>query len=400
MDGHRLRDLTTPFYCFDLDRLAEKYAAIEGAFRSHFPSLVIGYSYKTNYLPAFCRLAHELGAHAEVVSMVEYRLARSLGVSSERIIYNGPAKTREDLDLALREGARVHLDSMAEVEHVACLARAGRTPLRVGLRIRMPLDEPGRFSRFGLATEEGELDAALHLLERMPGVQVTGLHAHISTRSRSLGQFQGLATLLSRAAREVGVDRVESIDVGGGFGFAPAGMRGLTFPSFEDYAAVLREVFDLELPGLADRVLVIEPGIALVGDCASLFARVHAIKAGGTPPLLVTDASVHTVKPSRHRHNHPIEVLDEYFRPRRGPVQAYDVVGYTCMEDDYVATDVELPRCEVGDVLRIDNVGAYTFVFKPPFIRGLPACYVTSKGRLSLARSAEDADDWIRRDVL
>jgi diaminopimelate decarboxylase len=400
MDGHRLGELTLPFYLFDLDRLAEKYAAIEGAFRSHFSSLIIGYSYKTNYLPAFCRLAHELGAHAEVVSMVEYRLARTLGVPGERIIYNGPAKTREDLEIALREGARVHLDSMAEVEHVVRLARQGRRPLRVGLRVRMPLEEPGRFSRFGLATEEGELDAAFHLLERTPAVRVTGLHAHLSTRSRSLDRFRRLATLLARAAGEVGLDRLETLDVGGGFGFAPAGMRGLAFPSFAEYAALLREVFDLELPGLADRVLVIEPGIALVGDCASLFARVHAIKAGETRPLLVTDASVHTVKPSRHRHNHPIEVLDEQLRPRRGPLQAYDVVGYTCMEDDYVATDVEIPRCEVGDVLRIDNVGAYSFVFKPPFIRGLPACYVTSKGRLSLARSAEEADDWIRRDVL
>ena len=64
--------IPTPYYVFDLDRFDAKHRMLREAFAARFPRLALGYSYKTAWLPAFCRRAQELGAFAEVVSRPQY----------------------------------------------------------------------------------------------------------------------------------------------------------------------------------------------------------------------------------------------------------------------------------------------------------------------------------------
>ena len=86
------------------------------AFKSTKVKTQIAYSVKTNYLPAVCSVFREEGAWAEVVSEMEYQLSRALGVPPHEIIYNGPHKTREQLERALSEGAIVNIDNFDELE--------------------------------------------------------------------------------------------------------------------------------------------------------------------------------------------------------------------------------------------------------------------------------------------
>jgi len=377
----------TPFYVFDADRFEAKYRMLREAFAPAFPRLELAYSYKTLWLPAFCRLAQALGAFAEVVSRLEFELALRLGVPAARVLYNGPAKRFADVSEALKAGARLNLDSMAEVEHVVRAARQHPEELRVGLRVA--LAEPVGTSRFGLSEADGELAAALRHL-RESGVRVAGLHVHASGRSRDLDGFARRARLLGRLALEAGVDDLDWLDLGGGLGFAPPEMPQLRFPAFAEVGQVmgseLRGALGAELERLA---IILEPGIAWVGDCAELYASVEALKRRGDREIAVLDAGIHDVKPSRHPHNHPTQALDPRHRPLTGPRQRYDLAGYTCMEDDWVARDLELPQLEPGAVLRIANVGAYTWVFKPRFIRGTPAMLLRRGGELREVHAAE-----------
>jgi diaminopimelate decarboxylase len=384
--------IPTPFYVFDLDRFDAKHRMLRGAFAARFPRLELGYSYKTAWLPAFCRRAQELGAFAEVVSRMEFELAMRLGVPPSRVLYNGPAKRSEDVALALKAGARLHLDSTEEARHAAEIARGCATPPSVGLRIA--LADAGATSRFGLSVEDGELAEALRIL-RPAGIRVAGLHVHASGRSRDLAGFSARARVLADAALEVGIDELDWIDLGGGLGFAPPEMPGLVYPDFASVAGALHAELARALgPALARLEVFVEPGIAWVGDCAELFAGVDALKRRGSREIAVLDVGIHDVKPSRHPHNHPTQGLDADHQPLAGPLRRYDLAGYTCMEDDWVARDLELPRLAPGCVLRIGNVGAYTFVFKPRFIRGAPAMFVRRAGELRRVRAAEGLGDF------
>jgi diaminopimelate decarboxylase len=111
------------FYVLYPERFASNLRDLSAAFRAIYPRTALGYSYKTNYTPLLCEIADEAGCYAEVVSRMEYDLARRLGVAAERILYNGPAKHPDDVREALRAGALVNLDSMQEVEAVESFAR-------------------------------------------------------------------------------------------------------------------------------------------------------------------------------------------------------------------------------------------------------------------------------------
>ena len=72
------------FFVLDAVRFRANFRALLGAFTAHYPDVRIGYSYKTNYTPHLCRIAHDEGGFAEVVSEMEYAAARRIGVPCER----------------------------------------------------------------------------------------------------------------------------------------------------------------------------------------------------------------------------------------------------------------------------------------------------------------------------
>jgi diaminopimelate decarboxylase len=70
-----------------------------------------------------------------------------------------------------------------------------------------------------------------------------------------------------------------------------------------------------------------------------------------------------------------------------------DVVGYTCMEHDCLYRGYE-GALRPGDFVVFDNVGAYTVVMQPPFIRPAPAILAwDGADSFAVARRAERFDD-------
>jgi len=393
-----LHDFTAPFYLLDVPRLTDKYESFSDVFRSVFPRCVIAHSYKTSYLPSLLRHVHGLGAHAEVVSEYEYLLARRLGVEPAQIIYNGPGKPSDAVRQALTRGSVVHLDSLDEVEAAIAGARAYTDATgeagRVGLRLNLKLpDRPGIRSRFGLSLEDHELKQAADRL-RGAGVHVRGLHAHLTHQSRRLDSYEYLASSICQAAAELNLTHLEWVDVGGGFGYAPPELEGYSFPSFAEYAQTIGEVFARHLD-LEELTVIAEPGIATVGDVLSYFAPVRALKSVDNRLIAVVDGSVHTIKPTRHGVNLPTTVYDAgwHRKPETAKRLTYDVAGYTCLEDDWIARDQTLPELNVGDIIAIANVGAYTYVFKPPFIRPRPAFLAFDGTRCSLVQEEERIEE-------
>jgi diaminopimelate decarboxylase len=395
----RLADRKKPFFVCDLQRLEDKHRSFAAAFARHFKSYAIAYSYKTNYLPVVCARLHDLGAWADVVSRLEYQLAETLNVPGHMIVFNGPGKTVEDSAYALERGSLVNLDSLDEAVELSRWIAAG--PGRradVGLRVNAELPEGGRtegLSRFGMPIDD--IRRATTILEATGRARVVGLHAHLSSKTRSLAVFQRLTAHLVEAVRALDGRPLKYVDCGGGYGFAPPEMTDLTLPSFDDYARALRE-------GLAGAVdvdsltLIVEPGLALVGDCLSLFAPVVATKTIGGREIAVVDASVHDVRPTRHSIKLPVSAFTPALEPKNmGPRRRYDLVGYTCMEDDYPARDVLLPSLERGDVVCFENVGAYTLVFRPPFIHPAPPIFAFDHGVFTVARREETFADFFGR---
>mgnify|MGYP001474740330 CR=1 FL=1 len=105
------KKLGSPFYVLNIRQYEENLSLFKAAFLKRYPRLIVGYSFKTNYLPPLCYAAKKQGVFAEVVSRFEYDLALKLGFKDTSIIFNGPVKKKEDIYRALDNESIINLDS-------------------------------------------------------------------------------------------------------------------------------------------------------------------------------------------------------------------------------------------------------------------------------------------------
>ena len=359
------------FHVFEEQVFRKNYANLRAAFQAQYPRTQIAYSYKTNYTPRVCRVIHQMGGFAEVVSEMEYAAARRLGVEGARIIYNGPYKSAASIRDALQAGATVNVDSRRDYEIV--LAEAAAQPKRkysVGARCNFEIPGVAR-SRFGLDVLGPEFKEVTQGIRRSRNVTLGGLHCHFP--HRDLESFGARAQGILTVARKLFPKPPRFLNLGGGFcGSMPKSLaRRQTFkpPSFAEYAAAIGVPLAQEY-GTTDAAptLCIEPGTALVANTFKFYARVISVKEVGNRKIATVAGSIFNISPQARTPHLPVRVI----RPKsaevpEAPAALYDIAGYTCIEGDYLTRDLIGP-VEVGDFVEYRNLGSYSIVMKPPFI--------------------------------
>lgn len=389
-----------PVYIFHKEEFRKNYLALLSAVREYYPKYNIAYSYKTNYTPRICQLVKELGGLAEVVSDMEYRLAKRMGYPSGQIVYNGPVKGC-GLFEHLLDGGVANIDSLDELN--AVLAFAGDHPkviFRIAFRVNIDIGQ-GFVSRFGLdAYEDGrecELKQAFAAVEDVANVRVVGLHCHVG-RSRDIqawnNRIRVMFGLLDRYFAEV----PEFVDLGSGMNSVMEPELATQFsgyiPTFAEYAAVVGKAMQERygaLPYDLQPVLYTEPGTTLVSGCMTFLGAVETIKTVKGKDYVTFNCSGGNMGDICHLKNLPISVYPMGGKAKS--LQDASFVGYTCLEHDHMYEDFS-GELAVGDVVQFRNVGSYSNVFKPPFI--LPNCamiQIDGKGEMELIKEAETLDD-------
>ena len=104
------------FYLSDRGLFRKNLIEMRDAFRKYYEKTNIAYSFKTNYMPAICEIVREEAAYAEVVSEMEYELAKRIGFPDNEIYYNGPYKKKHFVLDMLKHGVRINIDNWQEYE--------------------------------------------------------------------------------------------------------------------------------------------------------------------------------------------------------------------------------------------------------------------------------------------
>ena len=384
-----------PAYILDSDRFCENYRLLTEGMSAAYAPYRAAYSYKTNYTPRIVSLVHALGGMAEVVSGMEYALARRVGNAPENILFNGPCKGGDGI-AALLDGACVVIDNEEELAAVltAAAARPDR-PCRAALRLHVDIGS-GKPSRFGLRAEPEYLKTLAARLRAAENVSLEGIQCHING-SRSLAGWESRARVMLAIAKELFPDAPPKfIDLGSGmFGRLPEEMRasfGQRIPTFAEYGAAVGALFAAQYSSLPERerpVLITEPGTTLVADTMQFAAPVTAIKSLPGNDCAVLDASIHTVGVISQMRNLPLLVLDA-----ETPRENLSFTGYTCLEYDIMYRGYTGPL-DVGSGVVFDNIGSYSNVLKPPFIHpDVPMVeYRKSDDTLRLIKRAQTAEE-------
>jgi diaminopimelate decarboxylase len=395
----------SPFYILDEATFRKNYDDIAGAFAGRYEKFILAYSYKTNYIPYLCNIIKSKGGFAEVVSRLEYDLALKVGQKPDKIVFNGPVKLYEDIELALKNNSIVNLDSWSEIDHVARYAKKNpNRKIKVGLRINIGLSDNGgrshiqerlKTGRFGFDPSDSNINKVISRLSRIGNVTVNSLHGHASTTNRSVWCYRIITETLCLIAARFVPDTVKYINIGGGiFGYIPPQMRWAKTPSFGDYAkAVCKVLKNNKWVRRQKPNLMLEPGIAMVANALSFVTKVISVKDIRGRVFVTVDGSGYNVQPTSHKINHPYQIIRKPSSKKR---RTFSVVGSTCMEKDYLLTEITDVLPDVGDFIKIDNVGAYTVVLTPPFINPAPAIVVRKSDTFKLVRSKQTLNDMFK----
>jgi len=387
----------TPYYLMDGKVYLHNIHAFKHAFKQRYEKIIVGYSFKTNYVPALCQIAKDAGCYAEVVSEMEMDLALSLGFKD--IIFNGPIKRNDALVKAIKNNAIIHVDSEYEVDFLCNYKKEHpETSMRVGLRVNIHLNDENGHSTIQCGLREGRFGFPYPLLSntinklKNNGINIISLHGHTSSSDRAVMNYKIITNYMLTVCEEFQLNDLEYFDIGGGFfGAAPEGLNLTGKPTYQDYAdIVLDEVLNNKWFIKRQPSIVIEPGSSVVSNVFTYYTKVYQIKHIGTKNFIMVDGTVFDVKPTMHANNLPHDIITN--RTLSGKV-TYDVVGSTCMEKDIILHDVELPEIQANDYIQIRGVGAYTISLTPTFINYLaPILSYENDGIKVIRRRQELAD--------
>lgn len=358
------------FYIFDSAWFICNLEHFRNCFTKYYANTRLGYSYKTNYHPRICALALQQGAYAEVVSRMEYDLALRIGNDPKDIIFNGPWKSEDDLSFALINGSIVNIDGHYEIDHIEAIARVHKEfSFRVGLRVGFDVgnDKP---TRFGFDVDSGSLEQAVKRLRRIKNIRLAGLHCHFLLPNRHPDEYRAVARRMISLADDIfDGEMPEYINLGGGFfSRMPESMQrqfDRRLPDQADYGKAIGEEFAAHY-GDSGPQLVLEPGLAVIADTMFFVARILDVKVVDSQRYALCTGSVYNVRPTKSLRNLSLRIVAcADFDPQDH--HEFDVVGYTCMEDDVLHRGYS-GAIAPGDIAVFGNVGAYTIVLKPPFI--------------------------------
>lgn len=391
------KEFGTPFYLMDVEKYRSNINSFLAAFKKRYEKVVAGYSFKTNYVPALCKIALEEGVMAEVVSEMEYELARKIGFKD--VIFNGPIKRSAIFEKALLQGAIINMDSEYEVDMICEYANTHPdADLTVGMRININLtDDKGnsaiqcglRFGRFGFPAEIiGNNIARL----RDAGIKIISLHGHTSTSDRAVLNYKIITQHMLQVCAQYQLNDLKWFDIGGGyFGAAAEGIDLTGRPTYEDYAnCILDETLSNEWFVRVQPTIVIEPGSSVVSNVFSYYTKVYQNKSVGKVNFVMVDGTVFDIKPTMHTSNLPHKVY-RAFEDEQNYI--CDVVGSTCMEKDVMLKDVIVPKMEAGDFIQFNGVGAYTICMTPIFINFLSPILVQAGEKFIEARRRQTVED-------
>ncbi|SHG74225.1 alanine racemase [Pollutimonas bauzanensis] len=361
-------------------------------FNQHDLDGAVLFAKKANKADCFARAAALMGIGADVASTGELAKALAAGIVGEAIGVSGPEKDDALLALSLQHRCLVAIDSLHELERMACLAHRIGSSGRILLRCRLASQAN---SRFGLNPAERE--AAIGVcLSHSEAIRLQGFSFHLggySTEERAQAASQMIDHCLE--ARSRGLAHCRHVDLGGGLAVQyvdPACWKSFTdqdepshyhagkrFGGFYPYGAlragpqalgdILHELVDAKetLASKARRHgigIIVEPGRALLDQAGFTVFRVQAVKdrhaSDGYAIVTVQGSSLSLSEQWFNSEYLPDPVLLGTDPSPERPFLAC-IAGSTCLEGDLLTwRKLGFPRAiRAGDSLVYLNTAGY-----------------------------------------
>ena len=384
----------TPFYLYSSNTLMNHYRAFDSAFVD-VPHIIC-FALKSNPNSAVLRLLSKEGAGADIVSGGELFRALRAGIDTQKIVYAGVGKRRDEIEYAIKVGILMfNVESGEELLAIERAAKDMRAKARIALRVNPDID-PRTHAYISTGLKENKfgipIEQALEYYqtaESLPHVEVTGIHQHIGSQITEVQPFvDALEKLVGfvKVLRSAGMG-IEYINIGGGLGIT---YKDETPPHPRELAKAIQQLLKE-----SECTLVLEPGRAIVGNAGILVTSALYRKDSGEKRFLIVDAGMNDlIRPSLYEAYHEIMPVS---KPDDPGSAMFDVVGPICESGDFLAKERQMPEVKQGDLLAVMGAGAYAFSMSSNYNSRPRVAEVLVKGsEYFIVRERETYSDLIR----
>ncbi|MFN9645113.1 MAG: diaminopimelate decarboxylase [Cyanobacteriota bacterium] len=414
--GCRLSDLArthgTPLYVLDEATLRAACRAYREALVAAYPgpSLAL-YASKANSSLAITAVVASEGLGLDAVSEGELLTALRGGMPAERIVLHGNNKSRRELELAVREGVTVVVDNWLDLDHLAAIAPALPSPVRLMVRFTPGIEchthdyirTGHQDSKFGF--DPDQLETVLRHLSSCSWAWLDGLHAHIGSQIFELQPHHDLAGVMADAlalARSLG-HPCRDLNVGGGLGIRY--VRSDDPPSIQSW---VEEVATSVVQACAQRGLELprllcEPGRSLIGPAGLTLYAIGSRKEipEGRTYLAVDGGMSDNPRPITYQSLYTAVLADRPLGGPETPQESVTLAGKHCESGDVLLSALSLPQPRVGDVLVVFATGAYNASMGSNYNRiPRPATVLVNDGKAEVVQRREEPEDLLRYDRL
>lgn len=351
---------------YDLDAFRSNCKSLISSFPS---STLHGFALKAAPFPVLLRQVSHLGIGGECASISELAICQAAGLSSDKIIYDSPAKTNSHLRKAFKHGVHVNADCLEELSRMNQIFQSTQflsNQSTVGLRVNPQVGDSdisetftaSKSSKFGtpLKEQRDEIIKAFNDFKFL-----SAIHIHVGSQGCSMDVLiQGIkeAVDLADEINETYQDeRVKMIDIGGGLSTNYWGDEEVT--SFEQLSVQILN----HVPGLYRYKIITEFGRRIAAKTAFIAARVQSVKQSGGKTYVITHVGADMLLRAVYqpkKWGHRIEVYDPEGNKKTDNVTDVQVAGPLCFSGDIIAVDRPLPIPNEGDYIVVRDTGAYT----------------------------------------
>jgi ornithine decarboxylase len=348
----------TPLLVVSRPKLIETYQKM----REHLPGVEMFYAAKANPDHHILSTLCEQGCSVDVCSFGELQAAVRAGFAPDRMLHTHPCKTESNLLDCYEYGVRWFVyDNLLELEKMARL-----TP-DVNLLLRLAVSASSSMinlsAKFGAALTDA---VGLIRAARRHGMNVRGFSFHVGSQCLNPEDYRTALKRIREVWDRVAEDgtELEVLDIGGGF---PAPYR-TDAPSIESFCQSLHSGLD-EIFGDLPIRLIAEPGRGMCAESVSLVTRVIGKNTRWDMPWYIIDDGLYGSFSGKVFDHIDYPILAENADSRE--LHACVLAGPTCDSSDVVSRDQMMPDLEVGEILLVPSMGAYTSASACPF-NGLP----------------------------